>query len=394
MTAPGLTTQGFVATTIDEEVEDLNEKVLANVNASLDLDPDQPIGQIVASFAAKFASAMELGATVYNALNPAAAEANLLANVCALSGTYPQVATYSYVNANLTLTAGTTVAAGAVVAVNGQPTNTWVLVSDVTNSTGSTGPVPGRFRSVQPGPFVANAGTLTVINTPTVGWTVVVNPLDAEQGLTADTDATLRIRRAAEVSGQGSADLDAIRAAVLKVAGVLQCFVFENTSLLTDGNGVPGKAFHVVVWDGVGLSASNNAIAQAIWNTKPGGILSYGATTGNAIDSTGATQIIAFDRAQQMRTYVSCTTTPGTLTSPQTTAIKYAIAAYALANFGLGSTLVALSFRASALVTGINTDVPLFAFDFHSSPVNTGNLTTTGLQIATVDTGDILVNGV
>ena len=55
------------------------------------------IGQVIGIFAEKFAELMELGATVYNAVNPNAAEGQLLANVSAISGTFPQVATYSTV---------------------------------------------------------------------------------------------------------------------------------------------------------------------------------------------------------------------------------------------------------------------------------------------------------
>ena len=112
----GLTPTGYVATTVDAEVNDLNAKLLANVDGGLDLAPDQPFGQIVAIFAEKFAELTELGATVYSATNPAGAEGALLVNLATISGTHPQVATYSKVTVNLTLTAGATVSAGAVMA--------------------------------------------------------------------------------------------------------------------------------------------------------------------------------------------------------------------------------------------------------------------------------------
>jgi uncharacterized phage protein gp47/JayE len=395
MTNPNLLPTGFVAPTTDEEVQALNALFLANVNGSLDLDPDQPMGQVIGIFAEKFAELSELGATVYNALNPAAAEGQLLVNVAALSGTRPQVATYSQVVANLSLNAATTVTAGAIVSVAGQPQNTWVLLANVVNAGGSPAVVPGTFRSSQPGPFAANAGTLTVIQTPTIGWTAVTNPLDAKAGLSADTDATLRQRRDAELSAEGAGDIDAIRAAVLQVPGVVQAFVYENVTLITDSTGLPGKSFRVVVWDGVGLLASNNAIAQAIWGEKPSGILAFGTTaSGTATDSTGVARTVLFDRAQQVRLWVSCTTTPSTLSGSGTAAVKSALVAYALANFNLGVTVIDLPFRAAALVVGVDTDVPVFQFDTHAVPTNTANLPISGLQIATLASTDILVNGV
>ncbi len=393
MAAPGLTPTGFVATTVTEEVADLNAKVLANVDGSLDLSPDQPIGQLIGIFAEKFAEIMELGATVYNAINPNAAEGQLLVNDCALSGTIPQVATYSTVVASLTLNAGTTVTAGATAAVLNQPTNTWVLLANATNSGGTTAVITATFRSNLPGPFVANAGTLTVIGTPTIGWLAVTNLADAFAGNPADTDTTLRQRRQIELAGEGSGDLDAIKAAVIKVAGVIQALVFENTSLVTDATGLPGKAFRVVIWDGPGMSADNTAIAQAIWNHKPTGILSFGGTSANATDSDGNLRAISFDRAIPLRLYVSCTTTPSVLTAAGTLAVKAAIAAYGAAAFNLGVTVIDLPFRASALVAGVTTDVPTFAFDVTPSPTNTANLSVPGGEIATIATTDIRVNG-
>lgn len=389
----GLTATGFQAPTVEEKIDDLNAAFLANIDAGLDLDPDQPLGQVIGTFANDIVTAWDVLATVYNALNPAAAEGNLLVNACALSGTRPQVATYSTVTATLNLNATTTVHAGAVVAVAGQPGNTWVLTADVTSTLAST--YTGTFRSNVPGPFVANAGTLTVINTPTVGWNSITNGADAVPGLAADTDTTLRQKREAELAGEGSGDTNAIRAKILEIPGVIQAFVFENVSLSTDATGLPGKAFRAVVWDGASPPVGNTLlIAQAIWGSKPSGIQSFGAISQVIQDSAGNNQTIYFDRAQQLPTYVSCTTTPSVLSGAQTTAVKAAIAAYAANAFNLGVSIIDLPFRASALVASVTTDVPTFAFDFHSTPTNTGNLAVTTLQIATLSTTDILVNGV
>ncbi len=229
-----------------------------------------------------------------------------------------------------------------------------------------------------------------------MGWTAVTNAADAIAGASADTDTTLRQKRILELAGQGSGDVDAIRARLLELAGMIQAFVFENTSLITDATGLPGKAFRAVIWDGPGMSVTNNLIAQTIWNDKPTGIQAFGATSGIATDSAGNPQTINFDRAQQLRTWVTCTVTaaPGiSIDATARTAIRAAIKAYADATFNLGVSIIDLPFRASAIVPTLTVDVPTFAFDFVSTPTNTGNLTVTGLQIATVATTDISVNG-
>jgi uncharacterized phage protein gp47/JayE len=396
MPDPGLTPQGFVAPTVDEEVLALNAEVLANVDAALDLDPDQPVGQWIGVNSKKFADIAEILATVYNSMNPDEAEGQLLKNIAAISGTRPQIATYSIVKAALlTLNAGATAHAGDIVTVAGQSTNRWVLLADVTNPGGSPAAFPGDFRSEQTGAFVANAGTLTVIETPEIGWTAVTNPTDAVAGLVADTDTTLRQKREIELAGEGSGDIDSIRAAVLKVEGVLQVFIFENITLSYDAvTGLPPKSFRVVIWDGPGLSASNAAVAQAIWTHKGSASLSYGTTLVAVTDSGGNPQPVRFDRATQLRLYVVATTTPGSLSTAGTAAVKASLAAYAAATFNLGEIVIALPFRSAALVDGVDIDVPSFQFGFTPAPTNTGNLGVTGLQIATLATTDILVNGV
>ena len=393
MPGPLFTNAGYIPTTVQDEVADLVASFLANVDGGLDTSPDQPIGQAIGIFAEKFTELTELGSTVYNALNPNAAEGQLLANDCALSGTYPQVATYSTVGATLSLNASTTVAAGATAIVLGQPGNIWKLKTAVTSTT--AGNYSAVFQGSVPGPQVANAGTLTIIGTPTIGWTAVTNALDAVQGLPADTDTTLRQKRAAELLGQGSGDLDAIRAAVLKVGGVEQCFVFENTSMLTDATGLPAKSFRVVIWDGAGLNAVNNNVAQAIWDAKPSGILSYGVTaSGVAVDSTLTSRTILFDRAVQVPIYIVCTTTPATLTTYSTAAVKAAMAAYAQANYNLGVSVIDLPLRASGIIPGVTIDVPTFFLGTAPSPGGTANIPISTLQIATLVTTNILVNGV
>lgn len=397
MSAPVLTPAGFVAPSTDEEVQDLNSKFLTNVDASLDLDPDQPWGQIIGIFAQKISEAYGVIATGYNAINPNAAEGQLLVNACALSGTIPQVATFSKVTVNLTLGASVTVHAGATMAVLNQPGNVWVLTEDVTST--SAGSYPGVFRSQNPGPFAANAGTLTVITSPQTGWTAGSNPAAAVAGFAADTDTTLRQRRQAELAGEGSGDVDAIRAALLKVEGVINAFVFENTTLVPDSNGLPGKAFRAVIWDGPTPFAANADIAATIWKEKPTGIQSFGSIEVDTLDSQGNLQPVFFERATQVPIYVTCTTTPGSLTADQATAVKAAIKAFADANWNLGSPVIARAFSASPLepttaYTPVVTDVPVFQFGTAPSPTNTANLTTTALFIFTLSTTNITVNGV
>lgn len=389
----GLQPSGFVSPTVQELITQINTALLANIDTALDLSPDQPIGQIVGIMAEKLAEIWEAVATVYTQEDPDSAEGPLLDALCALTGTRRRSATYSTVTATLNVAASSTVPAGSVASVTGQPANTWVLEADVVNSTGSAANFTGTFRSSLPGPFAANAGTLTVISTPVSGWNSVTNAADAIQGIVADTDAVLRVRRQAELSAAGACTVDAIRADLLEVTGVEQAFVLENDTDSIDANGLPAHSFAAIIWDGPGLDATNNSIAQAIWNDKPTGIETFGNISGMATDSTGNARTVNFFRAAQVPIYLSYTLiTDDTFPIGGDTLVKAAAAQYALDHLNLGVEVVALAFRSAALSVQGVVDVPTFTLGTSPSPVGTSNIPITTFEIATVDTANITVS--
>jgi uncharacterized phage protein gp47/JayE len=388
----GLTPTGFIAKTQQEIVTDINTQILNTIDPGLDLSADQPMGQLIGIFAEKIAEEWEAVATAYNEMDPDAAEGYLLDALCALTGTRRQTATYSTVTVTLNLNSGTTVNAGSTASVANQPANVWVAESTVTNSGGSTADFTTTFRSQNPGPFVANASTLTVISSPVIGWNSITNPGDAILGVATDSDPVLRVKRQAELSAAGACTTDAIRADVLEVAGVLQCFVLENTSDVADGNGLPPHSFDVIIWDGSSPQASNTAIAQAIWNDKPTGIPTHGSISANATDSQGNSRSVNFDRASQVPIYMSLTVTRGpTYPSNGDALVQAALAAYASANLNLGVEVVALAFRAAALTVPGVLDVPVFTLGTAPSPVGTANIPITQFQIATLSTSNVVV---
>lgn len=413
-TSYGLSASGYLAKNADQYAADLGAAILANVDPGLDLDPSKPLGMIIAMAAARYAALDLVIQTVYQSIDPGQASGDLLRQRAALSGTLSQSATYSTLTAQLQLTANTTVPAGTVCAIAGQPSNTWVLLEDVASLSTDvyTGSPPtttktGNFRAANPGPFEASIGTLTIISTPAVGFLSVSNAAAAEVGLAADTDETLRQKRIAELPGEGSGTRPAIRGRVLKVEGILSCTVLENTSLYPNSAGLPGKSFQVILWDGPGAPVSNTEIGNAIVRTKPAGVQSFGSTSVVATDASGNPQTVYFSRVTEVPVYVSCTTTPvaSTLSSDQIAAIKSAIKEFADVRFTVGADIVARSFAASPLeaydadpsheadaYAPMITDVTSFAFDVHATPTNTANITGSPLQIFTVDTSHITVS--
>jgi Baseplate J-like protein len=395
MTVYGWTPNGYVAPTTQEIANDISTSIIAAIDPNLDTSPDQPMGQVIGIFANQLSSLWELGATVTSQMDPDQAEGELLDGLCALTGSRRRTATYSNCEVTLQISATTVVPEGTVLNVSGQPANRWTLFANAYNNTGSTANVANcLFQSETPGPFIANPNTLTVIATPVIGLISATNPNAAILGIPEDTDAVLRVRREEEIGASGSGNVDAIRADLLETAGVQQAFVYENTSFVTDANGTPGKSFQPVIWDGVGASAANDAVAQTIWNAKDSGILSYGLISGNAVDSQGNVRVTNFQRATQVPIYVNLTTTlNGTQSANYGSLVKAALVNYADATWNLGVEVFALGLRAQALSIQGVLDVPTCNTGTSPSPTAANNIPISGLEIATLTTSNILVDG-
>lgn len=155
-----------------------------------------------------------------------------------------------------------------------------------------------------PGPFAALSGSLTEIETPIGGWKSAINVLDAIVGAYVETNAALRIRRENELQGNAKGALNAIRATVLRVGQgspnpVTACIVFENTTMLTDADGLPPKSVEALVLGGV-----DQDIYNALLDSVDGGIETYGNTTGTATDSAGNTLTIKFSRPTEVLIWI------------------------------------------------------------------------------------------
>lgn len=388
----GITPTGFVTPTIEEIKEDVEADQLSAISSALNLSASQPIGQLNAIFSRKLAEVWEALAIAYNAIDRDSAEGRLLDNIGSITGTPRKPATRSEVSVNLNLNAGFSRAAGTMFAnVVGQPT---VLFRNK-NAVASVGAgvYSAVFESVDFGPVVANAGTLTVINPAITGWNSITNPTDATPGTLEEADDAYRQRQATEQTASGSSTVDAIRADVLKVAGVEQALVFENTTLVTNVNGVPGKAFEVVIYDGPSPTAANNAVAQAIWNSKPSGAETFGSVSGTALDAQNDPRTVNFSRATVRQIWVEFDVQVIPQDFPVDGVNLIRQAAVAKGNtLELDEDVIALAIRASALTIPGVRDVTGFRIGLAASPVGTTNLTMGVRDIAKFDTSRVVVN--
>lgn len=268
------------------------------------------------------------------------------------------------------------------------------LVNGITPVTAVvTTPVPGvpqgsvDMTAESSGPVQAPAGTLTVIETPVAGLNTTKNPLDAQVGRNVETDNELRARREVTLQVSGSATVDAIRSRLLAIEGVTDAVIFENTSLVTDGDGVPAKSYECVVDGG-----DEQTIIQTIWDTKPAGIYTHGNVLGQAVDSMGLEQDIRFSRPTDVDIWIELDITPESgFPTDGAQQIEDALLAFGAA-LGVGDDVIVYPKLICSLdsVPGIN-DIEV-RIGIAVSPTLDNNIVITNRQRARFDSTRITVN--
>ena len=288
-------------------------------------------------------------------------------------------------NAYQVITAGTSAGSGG-------PTGTG---SDITDGTvhwqylgAGTGAVDIAAESVDTGSKVANAGTLTVIETPVAGWSSVTNLLDADLGSDAETDAALRIRRELELHDLGFSALEAVQAHVSKVAGVTAVRVFENTTSAVDSDGLPAKSFECLVEGG-----DDAEVATAILESKPLGIETHGNTSEVVTDSMSVGRTIEFSRPEEKDIWVivNLTVDPQAFPADGATQVEDAIVTWGDA-FVTGKDVVASAVAAQAFSVDGVLDVTSVLIGLANPPVASTTIVNTVRERAIFDTSRIALN--
>lgn len=303
----GVTAAGYVLPTQQQLLDLMVADEQATINPNVDTSSDSPIGQINGVVTRQLMIAYEAQQVAYNSNDPDIVEGFLQTNLAKLTGTPRNGATQSVVQLTCNLNVGTTLVAGVTLAaVFGNPASQWTPQSNYTAA--STGAFAIPFVSVTTGPNQVAPNAITVMTTSVVGWNSVTNPAAAIPGTNVELDSALRIRREQELQGGGAGNVDAIRAALLKLGEPLTAYVksvvmLNNTSDVTDANGLPPHSTEAVIWDR-GLQ-NPDTIAQVIWDYGSSGIRNNGTTSGTAADKLRNAQTVFFTRVTQVPIYLA-----------------------------------------------------------------------------------------
>lgn len=302
----GLDESGFTLKRLADIRASLETNFRAEFGDSIRVGPSSIFGVLIGIVSGAIAPVWELAQAVWWALDPNQAVGAQLDRAAAILGLTRLAATFSQVSLDVSGAAGTVIPVGSQV----QHSGTGALFETIEEVTipddgGGTGTISVAAQALESGPVEAASGSLTVIVTSITGWASVTNPLDAELGrdLESDPDLRIRIRESLEIAG--SATVEAIKARIEELDGVISVLVVENDSGSVDAAGRPAHTFEAVVDGG-----DEDEIGNTIWLNKPAGIRSVSTGAGalaievNVIDSEGETQVIRFTRPELVSIWV------------------------------------------------------------------------------------------
>jgi uncharacterized phage protein gp47/JayE len=302
----------------------------------------------------------------YNQTSPVTAIGVGLSSLVQLNGLTRIAASYSTCEVTLTGTSSATITQGVVMDVSGYK---WDLPTPIILL--AAGSPPGTYYELTVtatcqtiGAITAMAGDLSIISTPTTGWTSVTNVLPAVAGIPIETDSQLRERQALSVSLPSQTMLSGTISGIASLTGVTRYQVYENATNSTHygDSGVPfeGSPQHsitCVVEGGV-----TNAIADIIYYNRGLGCYTNGDVITSITDPvSGTVTPIRFYRPEYVPVYVNFDIeTFATWTTSQEDEIKVAVAAY-INSLGIGEALVLSLIIAAAVYTMTDITKPSFS---------------------------------
>ncbi len=292
---------GLTLKTRDEIVASLTDGDLgvpgyrAIYGADINLDPNTPDGQFLQLMAQIAIDVEELLQQIYTGFDPDTAIGVGLDRACAYNGVQRQAGTrstqYVTVTATQALTiAGIDTAPTAPFTISDNAGNRFALIE--AHAFGAAGTADLNFQAIEIGPTLVGANTLTTIVTVQLGVASVTNGvLTGTVGVAAETDYTLRLRRQQSVSIPSKGYLQGLYGQLLAISGVTSALVLENTTNVTDADGIPDHSIWVIVNGG-----TNAEVANAIYVKRNAGCGMLGAVHVNITQVDGTIFQVAFDR--------------------------------------------------------------------------------------------------
>ena len=305
MTNNYIDVSGLHTETLQEIIDDITAKLQAIYGADINVEANSPDGQMINIFSQAKIDLLDAIVSTYNSFSPEVAIGTVLDQRCAINGVIRNGATYTRTNI--------TIVTDRILTLNGLDTapnnpftvqdasgNLFYLLETVALASGSN---VKEFRAAVAGRIETTIGTITTINTVTLGVTSVNNPDSATYtGVNEETDAELRIRRQASVSMRSEGFLTGLTGSLKNITGVIDAEVYENITDATDVNGVPPHSMWAIVDGGV-----NADIADVIYLKRNAGCGMSGSSSVDIVQVNGTVFTVLFDRPTYEDLYIDVT---------------------------------------------------------------------------------------
>ena len=340
-----ITQAGITAPSYNDILLSLQASYSMIYGSDISLDPSTQDGAWLAIQASAINDTNQTAIDSYNSFSPATAQGAALSSVVKVNGISRLSPSFSTAAVTLVGQANTPISNGVVGDSAGFNTR-WNLPSSVTIPL--SGSITVTATCTTPGTITAAANTLTVILTPTANWQSVTNSIDAAPGAPVETDAALRNRQAASTALPSQTTVAGIYGAISNLPGVTNVSFSNNTTNVTNSDGVPGHTLSMVVQGG-----NLQSIINVIGKQLSVGCGTYGNTSGIYTDPNyGFLDTVYFSIPVQLSIYITVTLTPllgynGVVGAE----IQMAVAGY-IENLGIGQNVLLTRVYAPALLQG------------------------------------------
>ena len=296
----GLTEQGYHRPAYDEILATKIQKAKDLFGENIETDEKTPLGKFIRIGAYDLAKAYEDIENVYYARFPNSATGTSLDRLCVFAGITRNPATQAIHKIKVYGEAETVIGIGELVVSSGEIT--FYSANEYTIPT--SGSVEVEVECTEAGE-IGNVKSITEIVNPTAEISHIEYIGISEAGEDEEPDVELRKRFSAAVEGAGSSNINAIRAALLRVPTVTSVGIIVNDTDATK-DGRPARSFECYVYGGVGYEQD---IAEAIFDKCPIGIKTC-STSENPVsvtlnDDGGHEHTIYFSHTETVAVYVS-----------------------------------------------------------------------------------------
>jgi uncharacterized phage protein gp47/JayE len=302
---------GLTLKTLPEIVTELGDGLKAIYGDDINIGSDTPDGQLINIVAQEAIDLREVLRDVNSSFDPDQAQGAVLDQRVAINGTKRRGATFTIQPISITVDRSVTLSGldasadlieipAGVYTVKDDAGNQFVLLATVTVAAGTHSL---SFRASNIGAVQTTINTITIPVTAIAGVTAINNTSGVTtQGVDEESDAALRLRRQRSIAGSSQGYTDSLEAKILSLDDVSACNVEENTTAVTDSNGIPPHSVWCVVENG-----SNADIAEAIYEKKSAGCGTKGSVSVTVTRVNGRTVVMKFDRPVLINLYIRAT---------------------------------------------------------------------------------------